>query len=427
MTNERIDRLEQAEAEDIVEELRTGLPPRRGARLYTCGSEDFLSKVRKRHLGPTPSAGKIRFISGSWGSGKTHFFRLLTEEAFEAGYLVSTVELSAQESPFNKFERVLFAIVRNIATPPDANNPQQAQAAPFGEVLRLALHEEAGDDADLAAAVTRLDERLFADQRIDVDVKRVVRAYWETFIGESTDVAVLEERRGKLLQWFAGEANKSEFRKEFGVQKLVNKENARVILSSLVALVQMLGHKGLLILFDESEMTHSTMSRSNLKQAHNNLLHLLNEVGEIPGLILVYAAVPEFFTDPKTGIRIYGALAARIGDPPEHAPKALDKVWNLDQIELEEADFQEAASRIRAIYSRAYPDEVGSLLADGELRSRVADVVGQHGPYQATSRWRVVIKETTKLLDLTLEGEDLPDPATSYTETVSSLEQIGDV
>lgn len=425
MIHDRIEALDQAEAEAIVEQLRTGLPPQRHAGLYTCGHDDFLRKVRRRHLDPEPMAGKIRFISWSWGSGKTHFFRLLTDEAFDAGYLVSTVELSAQESPFNKFELVLFSIIRNIAMPQETRTGHAA--APFAEVLCQAVFAEAGgDEGDLSAAVTRLDERLYADPAIDVDVKRVVRAFWDTFLGETTDAAVLEEKRGLLLQWFSGEAHRPTFRKEFGVQKVVTKENARVILGSLVALVKQLGHKGLLILFDESEMTHSTMSKSNLKQAHNNLLHLLNEIGEVPGLFLVYAAVPEFFNDPRTGVRIYGALAARIGDPPDHAPRALEKVWNLDAIEVSESDFEEASARIRAIYARAYPDDAASLVAEPELRRRIRLAVEQHGPYQATSRWRVVIKEATKLLDLSVEGDELPDPDTSYKETVSLLEKMGD-
>jgi hypothetical protein len=420
---ERIDVLDTNEAVEILEQLRTGLPSHHHAQLYSSGNEDFLTKVRKRHLDPTPTAGKIRFISGSWGSGKTHFFRLLTDEAFDAGYVVSTVELSAHESPFNKFELVLFAIIRNISIA----GSDKLSASPLGNVLKQTLFGEAGgEEGDLASAVTRLDERLFNDPAIDIDVKRVVRAYWDTFLGETTSAPVLEERRGLLLQWFAGEAHKPTFRKEFGVQKVVGKENARVVLGSLVALVQMIGFKGLLILFDESEMTHSTMSKSNLKQAHNNLLHLLNEVGEVPGLLLLYAAVPEFFNDPTKGIRIYGALAARIGDPPSHPPRALDKVWNLDAIETVDSTFADTAISIRAIYGRAYPEEQDALLTEADLRDRISLIVSEHGPYQATSRWRVVIKETTKLLDMSIEGEDLPDPGSSYRETVSLLEQMGD-
>jgi hypothetical protein len=102
--------LDQATAEQIIESLRRGVPPRRGVSRYATGT-DFVEKVRDRHLSREITAGKIRFVGGSWGAGKTHFLRLLREESFSAGYLVSTVELSADSTPFNKFEQVFFEIV----------------------------------------------------------------------------------------------------------------------------------------------------------------------------------------------------------------------------------------------------------------------------------------------------------------------------
>lgn len=419
----RIDELGPAEAEALIEQLRGGTPPARNAGLYSVGHEKFLPSVRKRHLDPDPAAGKIRFVHGSWGSGKTHFFRLLTEEAFGAGWLVSTVELSAQQTPFNKFELVLHAIVRNIST----QDGDRKAASPFGDVLRAALEHEASESGDdMVDVVTHMTERLFVESGIDIDVKKAVRAYWNTFSAQESDDVLLQERRGLLMQWFAGESNKVTARKEFDIQKVVAKENARVILSSLTALLQFLGYKGLLILFDESEMSHSTMSKSNLKQAHNNLLHLINEVGETPGLFLVYAAVPEFFSHPNTGIVIYGALAARIGDPPEHPPRSLDKVWNLDEAQLEDHAYEDAALRIRAIYERVYPGEEDELLSEQDLRERIGRAVAGHAQHHATSRWRLVVKETTKLLDLCLEGGELLDPEASVVETRSTLEQLGD-
>ena len=84
-----------------MESLLSGIPPKRFVSHYSSGNEDFLQDVRRRHLESPSPRGKIRFINGSWGSGKTHFLRLLREEAFDAGYLVSTVELSVDQTPFN--------------------------------------------------------------------------------------------------------------------------------------------------------------------------------------------------------------------------------------------------------------------------------------------------------------------------------------
>jgi hypothetical protein len=107
------------------------------------------------------------------------------------------------------------------------------------------------------------------------------------------------------MQWFEGEGQATAFRRDFGVQKMVKKENARIFLASLGKFVRWLGFRGLLVLLDESEMSHSTMRKSSLRDAHNNLLHLINEAESVGGLFLLYAAVPEFFDDPKFGIKTF--------------------------------------------------------------------------------------------------------------------------
>ena len=143
--------------------------------------------------------GKIRFISGSWGSGKTHFLRLLREEAFDAGYLVSSVELRADETPFNRFEEVFSGIIRNITSPEMYRDGDLSHAAPFAEVLRRALFKQMATD-DGAVTHERLQEAkeaLLTEQGIDIDFRRMVGQYWETFLPESGDRATLEDTRGR--------------------------------------------------------------------------------------------------------------------------------------------------------------------------------------------------------------------------------------
>src|SRR5205814_8547277 len=112
-----IDALSPEVAEGIIEDLRHGIPPRRYVSFYSVGEDDFLEGVRRRHLESASGSGRIRFISGSWGAGKTHFLRLLREKAFEARHLVATVELSRDETPFNKFEEVFYRIIRSVTSP----------------------------------------------------------------------------------------------------------------------------------------------------------------------------------------------------------------------------------------------------------------------------------------------------------------------
>lgn len=416
--------LDEDTSQDIIEKLRSGLPPRRYASLYSSGLERFVGNVRKQHLERRSSSGRIRFVSGSWGSGKTHLFRLLAEQAFDANYLVSTVELSRNEAPFNKFELVLASIIRNVAS--ESTETDGGAASPLGEMLRLHIKSVADRDAiDFPTAIEVERERLLADTSVDIDIRRVVVAYWETFRPDMPE-AGLQERRGKLLQWFTGEADKTTMRKDFGVQRVLNKENSRAFLLSIVALAKFLGYNGLVVLFDESEMSHSTMAKSQLNQAHNNLLHLINEIDTVAGLVMIYAAVPAFFNDDRHGIRIYGALASRIGEPDAIPPSALQRVWNLDAVEVTAEQFHETARKIREIYTKAYPDDVANLMHTDELLSRVDVVIAEHGQFERVSKWRAVVQECVKLLDLTLEGGTPLDPKASYRETKKLLDRFGD-
>jgi hypothetical protein len=398
--------LSEEQATTIIESLRMGVPPKRFISAYSVGHDRFLKGVRRRLLESASERGRIRFVSGSWGAGKTHFLRLLREAAFDSGYLVSTVELSADQTPFNKFEQVLFDVVRNITSVSMYEQGNLSGTAPFGTVLEQALRGAAEDDAtNLHAAFEARREALMSDTTIDIDVRRLVSAYWETFLaGQEADTGALEDRRGALLQWFEGEGHATTIRKEFGIQKTVGRANARLILSSLVALVRHLGFRGLVVLLDEAEMSHSTMRKSNLRQAHNNLLALINGIEETAGALLVYAAVPEFFADDRIGIKVYGALAQRIGQPKEAAPRAVDRVWNIDHVATEQDGYEEAASRIRRLYLKAYPDVVDDIVDEDDFRRFVRDLVDEHPQFSPVSTWRVVVTGVVEQLDDMSDG-----------------------
>jgi hypothetical protein len=415
--------LDSVIALDIIESLRHGIPPQRFVSSYASGNEDFLANVRKRQLETASPRGRIRFISGSWGAGKTHFLRLLREEAFSAGYLVSTVELSADSTPFNKFEQVFFEIVRRITSPEMYSEGDLTRAAPFGEVLRRHLFGAADSGAEVVQhdRFQQMREELMLASDLDVDFRRMVVQYWETFLPEGADPAALAERRGQILQWFSGEGTIGLYRREYGVQKVVSRANARLMLQSLSRFAIDAGHQGLVILLDEAEMTHSILRKASLKQAHNNLLHLINSIEESEGLFLVYAATPDFFVDDRYGVIIYGALSQRIGRPEDRPPRALDRVWNLDALEISPDDFLNAASKIRGIYLSALPEVADDLISDEALREQVTKLVAQHPEFSHVSTWRVVVTGTVEALDSSAEGEPLKPPDQAYDDIMARL------
>lgn len=419
--------VDQALAESIIERLREGHPPTLGVREYSAGNEGFLDQIQKRHLRPTPGLrGKIRFISGSWGSGKTHFLAQIRETAFDSKYLVSSVELSADETPFNRFEEVFYRIVKQIASPEMYALGTTTLDAPLGEVFRRQLFGSCVTASPVVIPRETYDkacQELMENGEIDIDFRRLVCRYWETFLPEAGDPAMLEDRRGRIMQWFSGEGTIGTYRKEFGVQKLVNRSNARLLLRSLGRYAIHAGFNGIVVLLDEAEMSFSVMRKSELKKAHNNLLHLINSIEESPGLFLAYATTPDFYTDERHGIQIYGALAQRVGRPEEHPPRALDRVWNLEYVQPDLADYRAAARKIRRLYIAAYPEVEQTISDDASLDRFIKELLDAHPRFSAVGFWRVLVTGVIGLFERQAAGDEVPSALQMHDSIIDELKE----
>jgi hypothetical protein len=365
-----------------------------------------MNGVKKYHLQEISDHGIIRFVSGSWGAGKTHFFRQLREAAFHDDCLVSGVELDVNSAALNKFQSVFAAIVSQVATP----NTEHSDAAPFGTVVReslawLATGSHRCSDEISYEQYNKAVGMLMADPGIDIDFKKMIQNYWKTFLPESPEPASVEQTRGEILQWFSGEGTVGAFRKRFGISKIVSKDNSKLLLQSLTAFVRLSGYKGLLILFDEAEQAYSVMRKSALRDAHNNLLSLINNIETLPGLFLIYATTPDFFTDPKHGIVVYGALAGRIGKPEHSPPRALDIIWNLDAVETNLKDYQEAALKIRKVYATAYDEPDSKMPSEDDVLATVEKLSAMHPNLASVRFWRLLVAALIAHFDDCMEGE----------------------
>jgi len=149
------------------------------------------------------------------------------------------------------------------------------------------------------------------------------------------------------------------------------------------------------------------MRKSALKDAHNNLLSLINNIEMISGIFLIYATTPDFFTDPKHGIVSYGALFGRIGKPENRLPKALDTIWNLDAVAPRLQDYQEAAIKIRNIYCAAFPEYQNTIADETMTVQFVKELFQKHPKLSAMRFWRVMVTALIRRYDSEMEGEEI--------------------
>lgn len=419
---------EKTIAKNVIEELRKGIPPQRGVKLYSVGNEKLLDGIKKYHLTDIEERGILRFVNGSWGSGKTHLFRQLRELAFSENCLVSNVELNKDSAALNKFQSVFSEIIRQISTPSFFENDLTQEISPFGSVVKEAFAWLAYGVKQLPSEITQEHyvtacEKLMSNPGMDIDFKKLIRSYWETYLCESADPISIEQTRGEILQWFSSEGTIGSYRKKFGVTKMITKDNAKLMLQSLASFVKLSGYRGLIILFDEAEQAYSVMRKSALRDAHNNLLSLINNIETLSGLFLIYATTPDFFTDPKHGIVIYGALSGRIGKPQERHPRALDTIWNLDAIEADLNDYQEVAKKIKNVYEIAFPEVKSDLPSSDQLMQKVEELYSLHPSLASVRFWRLLV--TALVLDFEDYLEGTPRPVEKlYDDVMDRLREV---
>lgn len=415
--------MEQAHAEAIIDSLRFGRPPVIGVHEYSAGDQKFLDSIKRRHLQNLNDVrSKLRFVSGSWGSGKTHLLARIRDMAFDANCLVSSIQLDRHTVPFEQFERLFYGIVKSISMPSIDQSVAPLSDVLLSEVFRKHLFGTDSGDLIETEACDEACQHLMSRREIDYDFRKVVCEFWRTYLPTAGDVIAREERRGKVMSWFGGLDTIASYRRELQVNKVVTRETARDLLGSLARYAKYAGYGGIVVLLDEAEMNYSTMRQSQLDRAHNNLLHLINTIQDSTGIFVVFASTPDFFTHEEYGIRSYGALAQRIGALPTWRPIAVQNVWNLDYLDSGVADYQLVARKIRGLYSIALPGS-GDSIADSESLDEFVcslhEVFPQHGQFRF---WRFLVQAVIRRFDMEEDGSKIPPAQQFYSEVAAMAE-----
>jgi hypothetical protein len=165
------------------------------------------------------------------------------------------------------------------------------------------------------------------------------------------------------------------------------------------------------------------MRKAALRAAHDNLLSLINNIESSRGLFLIYATTLDFFTDPTHGIVVYGALSGRVGRPEDKSPKALDIIWNLDAVQPELPEYQQAAAKVAMLYATAYGANMTPMdFTTQDLGKFVSDLYQMHPSLSAVRFWRVLVTALIRHFDDELEGDVRP-VAELYHDVMKNLRE----
>lgn len=298
---------------NILHELaESGQPPRQGALWLNVGTGPILDRLRADYLESLLSpyegrdgAGVCKWVEATYGNGKTQFLRCMQEHAWTSGYVTAFVELSQDECPLDRPDRIYGVVARSIQTDDSPVSGLDMALRALLDRMFPGVLSGLPDDELIARAEHWVETALRATPVESTALREAAAA----FLGSSLrgDEAGARIAGGYLR----GEPLPMSELKAVGVFEKLDKSSGFRLLRSLCQLLQRSGlARGTVILFDEARRSLSLMSSRAQKVACENLLNIINKCncGDLPGTMFLYAVMPTFFTDFVTR---YPALQQR--------------------------------------------------------------------------------------------------------------------
>ena len=403
-----VNQLEPFQARSIIEQLRKGSVPIENVALFTVGRQNWLTFIEddlEHYIGQGGS--KVRFISGDYGDGKTHFMSVIRHLSMEKGFAVSFVVLT-REVPIHKFETVYQTIVRQLQgnfqgtgirnmleewlehlelTPVQAQKDKDQKDKIQKKMLDLAdeLRNIPGMDINFANALAALVNNRFAPFLPEEEEKR-------------------NADREVLFHWFeGGKVTKREL-KPFCIYEFLNKANSKQFMNSLILFLHHIGHKGLILLLDEME-TVMAQSASIRNAAYENVRLLIDNSESSQYLHIFFSIIPDILLSEK-GFKSYDALWSRVRSIGESRKLNYRGVLvDIHQTPLKTDELVELGRCLRTIHGISYRWDPTDLVSD-ELMEKICTNQKRMG---VISEVRLFIKQLINILDMAEQGETPED------------------
>ena len=420
-----LEELKPVEARAIIESLRRGSVPVEHVPYFTVGRERWL-RIIEDDLANYIAAGgaKVRFLSGDYGDGKTHFLSVIQHLVQRERFAVSFVVLT-REVPMHKFELVYQELVSRLSTAPDRVGIR-ALLAHWLDTLAPQL--DTTDDTTRTAHMQQLAETLKSLDGMDVNFAQGLISLAQCRYVPLAEGETPESRDSAcevLYQWFEGSRLSKRELRPFQIFEALNKNNSKRLLLSLIAFLLHLGYQGLILLLDELE-TVMAQSASVRNAAYENVRLLIDNAEQGHHLHIFFSIIPEVILAEK-GFRSYDALWSRVRSVAESSRLNYRSiVIDLHRTPLATAELLELGRRLRHIHELAYRWEAVDLVTDDFLQQ----VCATQQRMGLLAEVRLYIKQIIRYLDMaeqdgTLDGVDLTDQVVATQREIVEQHETG--
>ena len=395
-TREDIEQLQPFQARAIIEGLRKGIVPTEYVSFFTVGRQNWLKFVEE-DLDDfiAEGGGKVRFINGDYGDGKTHFMSIIQQLALQKNFASSFVVLT-RETPIHKFEVVYQEIVSQLRG--------QFQGMGIRPLIQQWINEQKKIESDFQTLSTSLRQI----HGMGLSFSNALLGLWQLNTSPPSKEGMTEEGEKDiqeiLYQWFEGKKVAKKDLKEFHVFETLNKTNSKQFLQSLVAFLKFTKHKGLVLLLDELE-TIITQGASIRNAAYENVRLLTDNTEHTQYLQLFFSLIPDVLLSEK-GFKSYDALWSRvrsIGD--SEGINYRGTLVDLHKTPLERQELVNLGISLRKIHEISYRWSAQQSVS----RDLIDNICQQQEKMGVLSEVRLFIKQMIRLLDMAEQGNSMDD------------------
>lgn len=295
----------------VLQSLGAGVVPRRGQHLIQVGRHAEVQALMEDLARIADNGAGVRFVIGSYGSGKTFFLNLIRAVALEKKFVTIHADLTPERrlhSTSGHARSLCAELMRNMAT---RSKPEGGALPAVVERFVATVLVDAKARAVDPSAVIHERLRDLSEMVGGYDFARVVELYWKGHdLGD-------ENLKGNAVRWLRAEfGTKTEARTALGVRTIVDDETVYDHLKLMARFVRLAGFDGLLVCVDEMVNLYKMNSPQARTANYEQILRIVNDClqGSGAGLGFLFGGTPEFLTDTRRGLFSYAALQSRLAE-----------------------------------------------------------------------------------------------------------------
>lgn len=272
-----------------------GIPKRESAKIIDVGSHQFIDFFNSEILNNFVLDGgsTCRFFEGISGSGKSHLLRLIEDYSLDNGFVVCHTPLYKEQS-FDRWDGITRHILENMCI---RDNGREIIGFSkileyVGQTKQLKRHEYRNEKLSHPCFQNAI---VYALNRSSLDYR--ARLFLNDYLS-GKKVSVREMKYAGLRR----------------IKKPLSQRNAEQVLNTVLNSIYLLGLKGTILTFDETDNTWTRQQQhvpKKIQVAANMMRRFVDGCtsGEIMGTTAIFGVLPSFMIDCY---HCYPALGQRI-------------------------------------------------------------------------------------------------------------------